>query len=87
MGAMRDEERAIGDMAVHESDAKITTMPGIVALRRGAATLNGRHPVTDLCTDVSIIGDQAYSGASRPYGPGLWDGKVRLSGSFSLFKG
>lgn len=82
----RGNERASGDVAVYDFNAKIITMAGNVALRRGTDTLNGGRLVIDLTTGISNI-DGRSSGA--PAGPGGLSGQRssgRVTGSFSVPK-
>jgi len=86
----RGNERASGDVAVYDFNAKIITMVGNVALRRGADTLNGGRLVIDLNTGISNI-DGRSSGTPGPSGNGSGIAgsprtSGRVSGSFSVPK-
>lgn len=79
----RGNERATGDVAVYDFNARIITMAGNVALRRGADTLNGGRLVIDLNTGISNI-DGRSSGATSV--PGAKSANGRVSGSFNVPK-
>lgn len=83
----RGNERATGDVAVYDFNARIITMAGNVALRRGADTLKGGRLVIDLKTGISNIDGHA-PGTATSAGEGLGAPRStgRISGSFSVPK-
>ncbi|KPF81862.1 OstA family protein [Novosphingobium sp. AAP93] len=82
----RGNERASGDVAVYDFNAKIITMAGNVSLRRGTDTLNGGRIVIDLNSGISNI-DGHVSGAKSGTAPaGSSRSGGRVSGSFTVSK-
>lgn len=86
----RGNERATGDVAVYDFNAKIITMAGNVALRRGTDTLSGGRLVINLNTGISNIDGRSSGGSistgSSAGAPGAASGRGRVSGSFSVPK-
>ncbi len=68
----RGNEQARGNAAVYDFNARVITMAGNVALRRGGDTLNGSRLTIDLASGLSSV-----DGRAGGRGPG------RVSGSFA----
>ena len=80
----RDGESARGDVAIYDFNARIITLVGNVALRRGSDTLNGGRLVIDLKTGISSVDGRA-GGSSSAVGATSGRGG-RVTGSFSAPK-
>lgn len=80
----RGGESARGDVAIYDFNARIITMVGNVALRRGSDTLNGGRLVIDLKSGISSVDGRA-GGSSSAVGTSSGSGG-RVSGSFSVPK-
>ena len=77
----RGGESARGDVAVYDFNARVITMLGNVALRRGSDTLNGGRLVIDLKSGISSVDGRA-GGSSSALGNSNGRGS-RVTGSFS----
>ncbi len=79
----RGNERASGDVAVYDFDARVITMAGNVELRRGGDALSGGRLVIDLASGLSTVDGRSSGGSSSATpGEGGSDGRVR--GTFSV---
>jgi len=80
----RGNERASGDVAVYDFNARVITMDGNVELRRGSDALSGGRLVIDLNSGLSTVDGRSGGGSSGSTAPGEASSDGRVRGTFSV---